>query len=461
MQRLIFWVLMVTFLWGCASIEVRKIRSSSDYSDWDKDMQQQADAVKGFRYYLPRPFVVVKKEFPVSGTTHLVYGQVTADGRSVILLSNDHEKLKLLPSTVSLNQLLIKPRTAAGIAQAEGDDSGSKPAPKETSEQANKKEQNKKDSDPAAPKGDTPTAATPKPETESELAITPSALTSPKVELSELFDVVYLPDFTEQYAIRAKAGTSKLTTKIFLENGWMMENAGFTLDNTAVGQFIFQQIGDTLDLARDLVRLDKGLLAKVAGDTPPSEQEGEDVADGTAEGDVRTADAEGRTLAQETTPTYVLLKVHTMDVALPGVYPVLKPKEFKKAAIQAPATSGGKAITKALADYPTTLVNYRVRETVTFEVVDITKQKPGGATESAKGGLTPRDEMVKKLSSVLENCEGLENGAALARSIKKADGKDDYLLEIGTGQPAKDQATRDRVEACIKAAKISEIKVFI
>lgn len=68
---------------GCASISVQKVPSKTDYSKWDDAKQAKVDSIKGFRYYLPRPYVAVKKEYPVAGGDILVTGRVVEEGKVV------------------------------------------------------------------------------------------------------------------------------------------------------------------------------------------------------------------------------------------------------------------------------------------------------------------------------------------------------------------------------------------
>ncbi|MBL7645754.1 MAG: hypothetical protein JNK74_06120 [Candidatus Hydrogenedentes bacterium] len=74
-------IVPLVILAGCASFNVRKIPNESQYSDayWNDKKQQQADRINGFRYYLPRPYVAVKQEFPVSGGEFFVTGTVSSD----------------------------------------------------------------------------------------------------------------------------------------------------------------------------------------------------------------------------------------------------------------------------------------------------------------------------------------------------------------------------------------------
>lgn len=135
--------------------------------------------------------------------------------------------------------------------------------------------------------------------------------TSPLIALNDYFDIIHLPDFDEQFAVDVNAGMSLGSVALGLENGWMMENYGVSIDNRAIANFLFFQIDKTLDVARDLVKLDKGLLAPV---TAPEPEE------------VDTAGPEG--FDALISPRRVLLRVHKIEYAVPGLYPVLKPREI-------------------------------------------------------------------------------------------------------------------------------------
>ena len=56
------------------------------------------------------------------------------------------------------------------------------------------------------------------------VAVSGNPLTDIRHDLGPHFDVVFLPDFNEQYAISADSPLGTATASLGLENGWLMEN---------------------------------------------------------------------------------------------------------------------------------------------------------------------------------------------------------------------------------------------
>jgi hypothetical protein len=75
---------MVTGVTGCAGLSARKVPYPPAYqgatapTEWDR-IQEKADALKGFRYYLPRPFIALKQEIAVDGASYFVTGTLSDD----------------------------------------------------------------------------------------------------------------------------------------------------------------------------------------------------------------------------------------------------------------------------------------------------------------------------------------------------------------------------------------------
>ena len=129
------------------------------------------------------------------------------------------------------------------------------------------------------------------------------------VPLSELFDVVMLPDFDQQYAIKVSAGIGASKLKLNLKNGWMAEQLGFNVDNTAIGNFILTNIQKVVDL---------GIGAAQTALEPAN-------ALTTAASALTKQALSGEAAAQPAAPPQVVLRVRYALEALPGLYPILKP----------------------------------------------------------------------------------------------------------------------------------------
>ena len=93
---------------ACASAKIHKVPRPEEYAlaklcsgdenqPCKNEIQRQADAIKGVRYYLPRPYVVVKQEFPVGGGTFFASGTLDDDNRIVTIDSAAEEVRALFP----------------------------------------------------------------------------------------------------------------------------------------------------------------------------------------------------------------------------------------------------------------------------------------------------------------------------------------------------------------------------
>jgi hypothetical protein len=132
--------------------------------------------------------------------------------------------------------------------------------------------------------------------------------TTPVVnDISEHFDLMYLPDFDEQYAVQMDPGLGEATLNLGLENGWLVESSSVTLDNKELGNFIFHQIDRFTSLAADIAKAYSGLIP-----VP-----------------VSLGVVEKSAFVDEQKVKWVLLKITYSIEALPGVYPLLKPGESK------------------------------------------------------------------------------------------------------------------------------------
>lgn len=70
---------------GCAEVLVRKVPAAGQHVNWNDERQDEADQIRGFRHYLPRPYVVVKRPFPVGGHEYLAFGTPSRDGEKVTI----------------------------------------------------------------------------------------------------------------------------------------------------------------------------------------------------------------------------------------------------------------------------------------------------------------------------------------------------------------------------------------
>lgn len=516
-------ILMIGLM-GCASVTVRKIPDQGAYdlsttcdgkpnSPCRNELQRQADGIKGVRYYLPRPYVLVKKEFPIAGGTFFLKGRV--DDQLKLLLDGDLPiDLKgVLPDTHipldkakvafdSTNPALVQKQAAVGKAAgaaaapangAAGSGAAATAAPREllldsldllkdsvpssskvahpdleiqltlkvskdleakldlgADETLNMKEvflvplkngapdgegvvpatvvtstgatatdrvliaqiagkkvpafaalgvevQFKKDGKAkvvilhrkdfdilnvfatgngggSAPTGgDKPKEAPDAPKADEKKASGVKATTSgdpatdPVVYKSDLYDLILLPDFSEQYAIQVKAGIFQASADIGLENGWMMEKFGADIDNSQLGDFILETAGKVIDLG-----LPKLLGIEAAADMA---QEGDD-----AKTKLENAVSGGKT-------PQVLVRVDYLEYAVPGIYPIRKPSEKSSCRVV-----GHENRCPPIADFST-------RSRISLAVVDLKAASANGADAPP----TTLEEVTNAIKTAIES----------------------------------------------------------
>jgi hypothetical protein len=268
---------------------------------------------------------------------------------------------------------------------------------------------------------ETTTAEGDKPKTEALLETSGDPTTSPLLDLhNKYFDIVYLPDFDEQYAVDVSAGLGRAGAKLGLENGWMVEKASVDVNNEQLGKLIFGTSQKLVDTGLDLL---KGYLepaSLVAGATGGFAQQGED------------RDQRKR----------VLVRLRFLDVALPGLYPVLKPSETRDDNRRRGAPSWIQV------PYPPyTVVAYNVHRLVAVEVVN---GGDGGGTPGPTCTLTSQDKdaivaWAGKLKVTLD-----------AKDPVTFDRRGLVLHTTTTLTEAEETAKRSELGAAVKELKLSD-----
>jgi|GEM_PF-5893712 len=437
---------------GCASVKVQKIPDPSAYTyssnstctgqdgcpSWN-DRQTQADEIRGVRYYLPRPYVLVKKEFPVDGGTVLLRGELDEKKNLVLDQELPVAVAGLFSTTVGTRTIplddakLIAPTAIIPEVETQSGSTGdAEPAKEEKPELLLDSNDLLKDSVPSEkevsdPKatirltikvskdleakldlGDNETLATdkvylvplqngkhvadkvveatvyksegstgkdrtllaqiegskvptfaalavkvsfekdgkknsvllhrksydvlntfsssgkggddskkkdgegdkdstkqePKKVSGSNITTSGDPTTDPLVYENDLYDILLLPDFSEQYAIQVRSGIFKAEADIALENGWMLEKLGTKVDNSTISEFIFDTAGKIVDLGvKDLFDVAANLTEAEQAEEATDELESADLG------------------------TPVTVRVDWIDYAVPGAYPIPKFRE--------------------------------------------------------------------------------------------------------------------------------------
>ena len=275
-------------LGGCASVDVQYVKPGDT-------------TTHGFRYYLPRPYVAVKKSFPVEYHEEYLPGRVKGE-RIQVNLAKASSSIRSLNTTGSdVWYIDFSKVTVSDSVQVDGKTFTTNAA------SGDGEKGNDGDGDMDKTKKDDES----KPETTAATS-GPSA-----VPINEFFDVLYLPDFKQQYAVDFESGLGSAKQSLKLQHGWMLTDYSGETDNSEVLNSIGSFIGSAVSSLAGFAAI---------GAQPGGEEQ--DPAEGESEDNVNEAlslSAPEISIAEE---DKVLIKVMVARNALPGTYPVLKPDEI-------------------------------------------------------------------------------------------------------------------------------------
>lgn len=305
---------------GCASVSVRKVPTPTQYVTWSDDMQRQADRMEGFRFYLPRPFVNVFESFPVRTDIYLANGVVSPDEKYIIITSVDGES--------GLSRYIASPNAVASIPLANVSDPNQVLAAAKAQSERDDKPIDQNQGGMKVPLGVTGTKADePAPVLPSPSASVVTGQNARGVRndngayayqpLRGNLDIVYLPDFEEQYVISSQSGLGNAKFEVNLGQGWSLQGFNSLTDNSEINKRIF-------DLIDTSIRLAKTAASAAIGVPPPAIDAVPGAAIAQAERDVPKAVKSG---------TPVTLKIVVLHYAAKGIYPVIKPRELSERTI--------------------------------------------------------------------------------------------------------------------------------
>jgi len=276
---------MVAVIATCGGLTVTKVPSD----------QEKAERLTGIRYYLPWPYLAVTKEFPVDVATCFVHGTLTADGKYVDVDDNTLRFLdegggsavQLPEGSISLRGggTATQPQQAriglqAAATKTTGVDSGTDAPPKQKAAAGGTKN----------PDGGTGGTVS------SEVSVAGGTGTQP-IRLSDSLSIVYLPNDAEQYIVEGKRVLfGSQTMQMQLTSGWMAEGFNVKVDNTEVLKFIESTVNNVLPALEKVIGLQGAAV-------PP---------------------------ARSGAPQQVVIRVHTVRYAVPGLYPLLHSGELAK-----------------------------------------------------------------------------------------------------------------------------------
>lgn len=360
---------------SCAKVTVRKVPTPTQYINLTTDqanaLQKEADAMEGLRFYLPRPFVSVFESFPIGTDIYLAHGTVSADGQFVYINSiaplttrvdvtrpasaaevanfpavpaaaiivpraqnagrngasgtlrsgepedDDASALTSLDERLAaLEKLVAEGRIDAAVASKSAKDAidAAKESKDASADAAEHAADVKKAAADAGKRGSAASAETGKnsrtmANSNGAFAYTP---------LRGNLDIVYLPDFDEQYVVSSQANLGNASFMMNMGQGWSLQGFNSISDNSELNKRIFALIDKASELA--FMAADAGMAALF----PPTGA----LAAADRLASLRSGDSEPLTLPAGTPVTLRIVVVH---YAAKGLYPVIKPRELKEA----------------------------------------------------------------------------------------------------------------------------------
>lgn len=311
-------VLVLVALCSCAKVQVRKVPTPTQYNVWTDEMQRRSDSMAGLRFYLPRPFVNVFDSFPVRTDIFFADGYVSSDGKYVTItgIRGSHGSFTSLASDSPAAGTVNVPARAIGNTRGVSTEGG---------DVANgSRDGSAKDTAPAS--GDTAAS------NQSASGSAPSTIQTGKYSqaatndnsafayqpLRGSMDVVYLPDFEEQYVVTGSSGLGNAQFNINLGQGWSLQGFNAQSDNSALNQRIFQLIDTAQQFASQAATAASGHLTQVLGKANAISPNGGGVLDAT------------QAAALPASGERVTLKLVVVHYVAKGMYPVIKPRELQE-----------------------------------------------------------------------------------------------------------------------------------
>ena len=126
--------------------------------------------------------------------------------------------------------------------------------------------------------------------------------------LRRYFDIVWLPDFEEQYVVQGKPGLGNSDITVTTGHGWSLQGLEAKIDNSALVKPLLELYSNSLKLLEQVGRTKLG-VPPIQGGAP-----------------------QGKTVQDVVPPgTQLSIKITKVRVVAPGLYPLLKPKEYAEA----------------------------------------------------------------------------------------------------------------------------------
>jgi hypothetical protein len=275
-------------LCGChANLEVRKVQPGC-----------HGDSVKGYRYYLGRPYVVVKSPILVSETLELVRANLSSNSEQLENRDPDDN------TSLDTGQIGTKPNTVEYVSTNELLNLRSKIKSEINSEQI-------ADSKVRQASFTTRVQDEEKPSTMS-LPEVKDVGTRSSISAGQM-EIIYLPDFDEQYAVHDRNRFGKSSYGISFRDGWELVSVNGEFDSSAVAVEILNTIETAIKAAQT--------VAEGGIDREKAKFDAANKSDNKDDGDANKSRSAPRTFSSD------LLQKVTRTYIKPGVYRINKPWE--------------------------------------------------------------------------------------------------------------------------------------
>ncbi|MEZ6194834.1 MAG: hypothetical protein R3F20_03755 [Planctomycetota bacterium] len=285
---------------GCADYRIRKVPNAYERAlvgqTWTEADQRSVEEMEGIRFYMSRAYVDVHKPFPIDSDVFVVDGTVSADGRFLVVDrptgSGSEADGKASRYLSSAGGGALRLGTQRIVVSA----TGSSAAP--NAARAGAQSATEGGADPAVSDGKGP--PTPSSGQESFKVSTDLSATA-LVPTRDFFDVIFLPDYSEQYVIQTEANLGELDITLTYGPGNVLIGLDAKVDNSAV-------TGPLMDFYRDVMKA--GTAAVKSQILPAAAQSATETMRG-----------------EEYAGSRVSVAVHVLRFAAPGLYPIQKPNE--------------------------------------------------------------------------------------------------------------------------------------
>lgn len=276
MRKQIAWAsILVCLMNGCANFVVRKVPVES--------LSPEKEAhLKGFRYYLSRPYVLVKKAIPVSTESQLFVvdkkllgtaqveplpaqlekaaaqgGLSRLDAKKEALETVTPDEWKRFRAQIEEKGAIVQTSGHGGTVSpqvnVEVRSNPTQTIDPSKIEVSSRDYVSGKETKKANKTGDSTVAA-------DDLKLSGTKT----VDLKGDIQVVFLPDFEEQYAVHNNNIIAKSDYKLRFKDGWQLQGVSGDFDSTTVALELLNTIDSAINAARNIARGSLGLSPAAA-----------------------------------------------------------------------------------------------------------------------------------------------------------------------------------------------------